>query len=380
MKKVLGLLLGVIMMIQLAPIGSAEMALPLCGSWSDVPDTYIDQLTEVCDYGIIMGKNQFDFGFDDHLSRTEIAVIANRLAMGSDYYDNVGSGNDYEYRMINQRYTDIPSLTNSNGWMMKAIYFAFENRIMEGDGGEDAHPTTFRPNDSVKMAEMFKVYYESMVSAEIQRDALYFSPNYNKSPWFEDLLIIFDSEGVIDRYDNGVDNRHYWMTAGNGGPSIHRSDKSEARRGDAAFAVWQMIDKGLIDRDKLEEHVNTPYIAWKGIQISSSGFSVSIPDSWSHNPSQYGLNGTVGEISGDGIEINYQLSVEAPKAPDPDRVWMCLDCSEVYETIDGFHAVIITMGETMTLYIDDANLYMNAEGVSSSERDLILTIFKKVRF
>ena len=143
-----------------------------CGNWTDVSDKHLEILTEICEYGLMQGHSENDYGYNDPMLRAELAVVVNRLVYGEDTYDDLGQNQEeyaeYLSNLMVDWFTDIPDTSvYSNEWIIKAMYYSsVELGIMSGDG--TSKPTTYRPDD-VNIVETFKIIYEALTKGSWRR-------------------------------------------------------------------------------------------------------------------------------------------------------------------------------------------------------------------
>lgn len=224
-----------------------------CGEWDDVPNDYLEILTEICEYGLIQGYSESDYGYGDYIIRSELTHVANRISMGVSDYDNALGNLSWEtaYSNLSYFYTDLPNPYQNYdyAWLVEAMYFGKSNGIMEGDG--NSYPTTYRPFDNTNIVEALKVLYEAAYNGDLlsgDNDKI----DYNGDPWWGELLSILEYEGVIVNLE--TDPQSFWLA----GPlTIPYSNFGSAiDREDAAIFLYYMIQAGVIDSEKLSERLN----------------------------------------------------------------------------------------------------------------------------
>lgn len=256
MKKYLaGVVLASNLFLQV-PSALAEDAFD-CGEWSDVRDEHLEILTEICEYGLMQGHDENNYGYGDTMLRAELAVVVNRLLLGDDVYADLGINHegyaDYLANLMSSSFTDIPSTSDySNEWIIKAMYYSsIELDIITGDG--DSYPTTYRPLDSVNIVEAFKILYQSAYEGDLLSDDVPTNIQYTWDPWWEELMNHMEDTGVILHLD--TDYQSFWL----GEPlTVSYTDFSSAiDREDAAIFLYYMIERDLISQSKLEEQLNS---------------------------------------------------------------------------------------------------------------------------
>ncbi len=222
-----------------------------CGEWTDVSDEHLEILTAICEYGLMQGHSENDYGYNDPMLRAELAVVVNRLVYGEDTYDDLGQNQEeyaeYLSNLMVDWFTDIPDTsTYSNEWIIKAMYYSsVELGIMSGDG--TSKPTTYRPVDGVNIVETFKILYEGAYEGELLAADVPTSIEYDWTPWWEELMSYMEDEEVI--YNLDTDYQSFWLSS----PlTVSYSDFASAiDREDAAIFLYYMIQAGVIDEDKL---------------------------------------------------------------------------------------------------------------------------------
>lgn len=255
MKKVLASVLLASSLFLHAPSSQADDF--NCGEWNDVSSKHMDILTEICEYGLMQGHSESNYGYDAPLLRAELGVVVNRLHFGDDVYEDLGRLHDgyadYLSNLMNGYFTDIPSSsTYSNEWIIKAMYYSsIDLDIITGDGNQ--FPTTYRPLDSVNVVEAFKILYEAADEEDLLAAETSTHIDYNWNPWWEELMDHMEDEGVIVNLE--VDDQTFWL----GSPLTvsYSNFASSIDREDAAIFLYYMIEKGLIDEAKLEQRTNT---------------------------------------------------------------------------------------------------------------------------
>ena len=204
MKKILSFILGVALVAAMLPLvgvsafdGYSEVHEIECGLWEDV--VYMDALEMVCETGIMTGYTEDNFGSDYDLSRAAAAVIGSRLAMGVDEYDGKDEAGAYYEDIIDKLFTDTPPNETWNYWILKAMYYAYSEGIMSGDG--DSSPTTFRPTEEVNTVEFFKIIFEAAKESEVINEDFDINISYSGDIWYSELIrLMYDAE-VIYNYD-----------------------------------------------------------------------------------------------------------------------------------------------------------------------------------
>lgn len=236
-----------------APLSLADDAYT-CGLWTDVPSSAMHALTEVCEYGVMQGYSEYNFGFDRVLTRAEAAVVSSRFVFGAEEYASffVAGNEALTYRnSLTPYFWDMPAGIELNTWMLKGIYFAKGNGVMKGDG--DSFPTSFRPYDSGNIVETFKIFYESAREADIlgaSSKNTYFS--YSGEQWYEPLMEHLADEGVFIHYM--PEQEAFWID----GVEAYSGWDSAVSRGDASKFVYRMIEANVIDSEKLSDYRAEP--------------------------------------------------------------------------------------------------------------------------
>lgn len=264
MKRFLSLILSLTLVAAISsPLVLAEDSAYDCGRWIDVPDSYMAALTEVCEYGIIQGYDELNFGFSRALSRAEAAVLGARFGIGASTYDSMDSIVE-----SSAQFTDLPAVTEENVWALKGINYAYENSIMHGDG-ENGYPTTFRAFDTLNIPEAFKVFYESArVAGVLSSEGLAYSPAYvGGDLWYNEMLEMLTAENIIKEYNElsesfRVDSLDHFI-----------GFSSNVQREDAALFFHAMIGSNLIDRSKIELRTPVPAPA---IPVGSAAAPVGV--------------------------------------------------------------------------------------------------------
>lgn len=177
---------------------SYEGAVMECGKWTDVPSSYKPFYTAVCETGIMVGMDETQFGDDKLLSRAAAAVIGNRLAMTASAYESSTKTGAFYKSYLDGKFTDVPPNEWWNEWILKAMYYANFNEVMKGDG--DKSPTTFRATDEVNAAEFLKIIYESAKKSDSLVSPYNDGVNYEKSPWYTDLVLKLRDAAITDNY------------------------------------------------------------------------------------------------------------------------------------------------------------------------------------
>lgn len=224
-----------------------------CGNWTDVPSNYKAILTDICEYGLMQGKSETDYGFGDNLLRIEAAVIVNRLALGSETYDTINYDLSEAVLAVEEAFVDAPESTIYTTWIIKAMFYSNSNGIMTGDD-DGRPPTTFRPYDAINIPETFKVFFEGLGTAGVFSDKVeYTNLDYTLNPWFKDLMNVMEKEGVITglNYDTESFTLNGDMT------TSYSAWATEMQREDAALFLHTMIQANMVDETALEAHVNS---------------------------------------------------------------------------------------------------------------------------
>jgi hypothetical protein len=226
-----------------------------CGLWNDVPSNKIDVLTAICEYGLMKGYSEYEYGYGSNMLRTEVAQVVNRIAMGSsDYeaaYDDLDMDNAYQD--LTDRFTDVPNpYTNHDyEWMIYAMYFSnYENGLMQGDG--NSYPTTYRPLDAINIVETFKLLFESAKKGEILNEDVITSIAYTGDPWWEELMNLMNNESVIYNMDTNLES--FWV--GHDLMITYSNFGSEIQREDVAIFLHNMIESEMVDGEKLMDKIN----------------------------------------------------------------------------------------------------------------------------
>jgi hypothetical protein len=255
------LLITAMALVSLAPMSTAETEDFNCGEWYDVPDTYMEVIETVCEYGIMQGMSEDYFGYNHMLTRAEMAVIGNRLVYGTSNYDNIYEYSGFSTAMFNYLlvpYNDAPEDLVQNTWILKAMFFSSDlaqeysvwpNGIMTGDG--DSGYTSFRPLENVNIAEAYKVLYEAAEMADVLEQDYEFT--YAGSPWYGNLLNYLNDNSGITSLD--LDAQTLYL-GGDIGKSYGPFYNSVYREHVAQF-IYQMIDGGVIDGTALAGHVSS---------------------------------------------------------------------------------------------------------------------------
>ncbi len=247
-----------VLLVSLIFLGSFQSAQAAsdCGNWDDVSDrdyseygsfyNYNDVLTMVCEYGLMEGYSSSDYGFGDELTRTEAATIVNRLYYGSDAYDDLDMDRDAMWAALAHEFDDVPNNSDSNEWMIKAMYYANLNDFMNGDAGK----VTFRPRDGINIVETWKIFYEASYASEILSDDADQHISYDQEPWWKDLVNSLEDGNVFTHLD--TEAQSFWLLD----PILmpYSNFESEMNREDAAIFLASMIEQGFIDTEKLAEH------------------------------------------------------------------------------------------------------------------------------
>ncbi len=256
MKKLLSALIATSLLLGTIPTVSANSDFN-CGEWDDVPSSRMDILTEICEYGLMQGYSESNYGYGRSIVRPELAHIANRIALGTAYYESELEELDWRdaHEQLASHYTDLPNPYENDDfeWLVEAMYFGRYVGLMTGDGNED--PTTYRPFDDINIVETFKVLYEAAAEGDVFSDELENSyMSYDGDPWWERLMYKMEDEGVLLHLD--TDYQSFWI----GSPlTVSYSDFSKGiNREDAAIFLYFMIHRGVIDGEKLQEQLDSP--------------------------------------------------------------------------------------------------------------------------
>lgn len=225
-----------------------------CGEWDDVPNDHMEIITEICEYGLMQGYSESDYGYGESIIRAELTHVANRIAMGVSNYDEELEDLSWStaYNTLTGYYTDTPdpSQNSEYGWLVEAMYFGRENDIMEGDG--NSYPTTYRPFDETNIVESLKVLYEAAYAGDVLAEGVGSSPlDYDGNPWWGELMSVLEYEGVIVNLE--TDPQSFWLA----GPLTipYRDFGSSIDREDAAIFLYYMIQEGLVDAEKLADRL-----------------------------------------------------------------------------------------------------------------------------
>ena len=271
MKKFISLSLAALLLLSgLSPLSFADEDVdePLmfdCGRWEDVPDESMDILEEVCEYGLMQGLNYQEFGFGEALNRAEVAVIGNRLIYASDIYDFsvIELEDNHYFEGLEDLYNDVPNNEEAYEWVHKAMFLASDievnveeeyppNGIMTGDDGDGL--TSFRPFDGVNIVEALKVLYGASYESEILNNMAVMS--YDEDPWYFEMVEQFEIEEGITTVD--FDEQSVYL--GDPVDLSYAPFSLELNREDLAYFLFMMIESGMIDNDKIDDHVFGGYI------------------------------------------------------------------------------------------------------------------------
>lgn len=254
MKNLLSSLTLIAALSTLIPVQLASADIE-CGNWDDVPESRMEVITTICEYGLMQGYNEENWGYGNSIVRPELTHIANRIAMGYSDYTEALDSMDWEdaYDSLEGYFTDVPNPYEnaSYEWLVEAMYFGQQNGIMKGDG--NTYPTTYRPFDNSNVVETWKVLYQAAYQGDVLSDDVddkYVS--YSGNPWWGDLMEKLEDENVIYHLD--TDYQSFWLS---GAITISYTDFSKAvDREDVALFLYNMIQDGLIDEEELMDRLN----------------------------------------------------------------------------------------------------------------------------
>lgn len=242
------LLLG--LMASFIPAASAVSDDFECGEWDDVPGIYMEAITDICEKQIMSGNTTNYFGSDVGINRAEAATVGNRILMGSDDYNGLENSGVFYTNALDNHFTDLPPNETWNEWLLKAMYYSFENNIMTGDES-DSSRTTYRPTDDVTTAEFLKILYESAKEGN-RLDTEYDEYiSYNGNPWYEEIVTHYYDIGLLSNYD--VENTkfiefkvYYNSDDETDYHNINLELDEEITRRDVAFLVYEMLRRDIM--------------------------------------------------------------------------------------------------------------------------------------
>ncbi|MBU0981866.1 hypothetical protein KKC94_04210 [Patescibacteria group bacterium] len=257
MKKITTLLLTFIVgTVMVAPTSMAtEVTMPedqedyQCGLWEDVPESYLEVITDVCERGLMYGYDEYTFGFGDDALRVGAAALSSRIADGEDqYYGVMGTTEATE---LKSRFYDMPVFTQDTYWIYTNVDRATRVGTMRGDGTD--YVTSFRPLDTINKVEIFKVLYEALrIGNALGANVTDENISYYGGVWYEDLMNKMEDEGVI--YDLDLDDEYFVVSTG-GITKSFRGFDDQIRREDAALIIHSMIEHGLADETSLQRQL-----------------------------------------------------------------------------------------------------------------------------
>lgn len=221
-----------------------------CGQWEDVSSTYRDMYTTICNAGFMQGTETDTFSDDRELSRAEAAVIANRIVMGTDDYEDIDNSGSYYKSRLDLIFTDTPPNEWWNEWILKAMYHVDDNGIMTGDG--NSQPTTFRATETISTAEFLKVIYESAKESGLLEDDYDKNISYSGGTWYASLVQHYNDMGFLDNYDvyssKFIDfDLHYDTDDSSKHHNYDLDLEEDLTRQDAAAIIYEMLYLDIMD-------------------------------------------------------------------------------------------------------------------------------------
>jgi len=223
-----------------------------CGKWNGDGDYYTDAFKTVCEAGYMRGESAESFGGTSQLSRAAAAVIAGRVVMGFNDYENDGLNGNFYRSELRAWFTDVPPNEWWNEWILKAMYHAYDEHVMKGDGAST--PTTFRPTYPINAAEFLKVVYEAAKQGNVLNEDFEQDMNYDSIVWYSGLVLVLRDAGVIDNYDLNESKFisfkfHYRASRGDEETyHTYRLDLDKPiNRQDAAALIHEMLFHDLIE-------------------------------------------------------------------------------------------------------------------------------------